>query len=333
MKRGSISALLVATLTFACGCEAVLGIHGSHARDGGASAPDGSAGASGSSDAAAGREAGVDGAAGATGGASGGISGTGGAAGGGGTGGAPTPDAGADASMDARDGAGTSDGSPDTSDGPTPAPCPASPKQTVTLYEFADGPHGNPNGNMGACSFPIALLPLSRHYGAVGRLFGDAAACGACLVVENLAETKTFEVQIIDSTDPMVNTVSVDKDVFQMLTAGGGAEQARVHFAPCSYGGTIQVAFKDPGSPSPILLNHRTRPTKVEIRGAGGTTWTPMTHQDYNYWTPPNGYSPGAGGAALRVTDEAGAVIQTGDLSLTTNFRDTGQQFPLCTLP
>jgi hypothetical protein len=325
-------------LTLAAGCGRVLGIHDSHLRDGGAATgggsdagPDrggaGSGGLAGTGGPAGAGAAGTGGVAGAGGAGTGGGAGTNGSAGTSGGAGAGTPDAAADArdaaSVDADAGVKS-----DASDGPPAPMCPAAPTQMVTAYIYAFGPHGA--AGLGQCGFPSEILPPERYYGAVGpALYAGSAACGGCLVVEDVARTKSVEVQIIDSTGTD-SAISIDAPSHAMLSVNGNNPTVRVHFAPCSYKNTtIKAAFKEAGFAAAILFDHRTRPTKVEIRGQNDTSWISLVRQNFNYWFPPAMYTSG-GPAALRITDEAGSVVTTDALAITPAFRDTARQFPAC---
>ncbi|MDB4982614.1 MAG: hypothetical protein JWM82_3366 [Myxococcales bacterium] len=308
---------LFAALLATGGCERALGIHGSHARDASA----GTDGGPGDATLDAVRDAIAEAASNDT--AAVEVS--------------PAEDR--PSSVDAHDGPdgqATSDAASDAAS--TDAPvlmCAAAPKQTVTLYEYADGPNGpNVTAAPDACGYSFSVLPKSHSYAAVSPAVGKAAACGACLVVENLAGSKSAEVQVIEALNDntsggVAGVVSVEASVLSALSPNGS--QVRVHYAPCSYGGTIQAAFKETNFAAAILFNQRTRITKVDIRGAGALAWTPMTLAPYNYWEPPAGYAPNATTAALRLTDEAGSVVQTPDLPIGRTFHDTGVQFPVCT--
>ena len=319
--------MLCAAMAAAPGCEKILGIHGSHLADAGTGARVDSGGVVDRAEGGgSGGGAGTGGSAGGAGtgvvGGSGGGAGTGGSAGDAGTaGGGGSP-------IDARDASGGTDGPP------LPPACPAHPVQRATAYQLATGPNGG--GGQGRCSFPSDALPTARHYAAVDpELYDTAVACGVCLLVQNLAATRSFEVQVIEEIqlqpDAVDHAISVDPDVRAALDPSGGNPEVRIRQVPCTTTPSIRIAFKEAGFPAVIVLDHRSRVINVELRGAGAADWTALSRQDYNYWIPPGGFNLHASSASVRLTDEANHQVTTGDLPITVTFQNTGQQFPDCT--
>jgi hypothetical protein len=140
-------------------------------------------------------------------------------------------------------------------------------------------------------------------------------------------------VQVIDTTT-LSGVISVDRAVDRQLDPTGSNPNVKVHVEPCDYGGTIKAAFRGQNDPAVILYNFSTRPSAVWIQGIGNATWTQLFRTPYNYWEPLGGYSPGGGSAKLRLTNDAGSIVETAAfVAIDGVFHDTGAQFPPCTPP
>jgi hypothetical protein len=87
------------------------------------------------------------------------------------------------------------------------------------------------------------------------------------------------------------------------------------------------VNFVSASDPSVSFLGHRNALTAVRLTTSSGAT-VGLTRQEYNYWTPPPGFTHGGERVSLVVDDDLGNQLVLPDLEVGRDV-DTGLQFPL----
>lgn len=222
---------------------------------------------------------------------------------------------------------------PDEPDGCEPSVAPEPPPVLEgTAFVFSAGPNsGSPNA-VGLCSFPNAELPgAPRFYGAVERelMSGPAALCGACLRASH--RTRAVDITVIDviESNPLArgSTLALDVGALRALSETEGNLDVRFSFVPCEGVGTIRVTFVSASDPSVSFLGHRNPLTAVRLTTSSGAT-VGLTRQEYNYWTPPPGFTHGGELVSLVLDDDVGNQLVLPDLAVGSDI-DTGLQFPL----
>jgi hypothetical protein len=162
-------------------------------------------------------------------------------------------------------------------------------------------------------------------------LFGNTAACGACVRIENATGSVKVEIQIIDLVDPMLpggpSIVSADLAVQRMFSPAGNPT-VKFAFVPCSIDGNIQAAFDTTTTTNSSLLvmNHRTALADVQMMGASG--WRSLGRTRFNRWAIPftiNGQTN-----PMRFVDVYGRMIDVPAVPFADNLQDTGAQFLPC---
>jgi hypothetical protein len=228
---------------------------------------------------------------------------------------------------------GTADGPPPAVVGPPPGTmCAAEKVHDGLMFAFAGGPNYGDGKGVGLCGYPNALLPRGRFFGAVdSALFGNTAACGSCVRIENAAGSVKVEVQIIDLVDPMLPggppVVSADLAVQRMFSPAGNPP-VKFAFVPCSTEGNLQTAFDTTTTTNSSLLvmNHRTSLADVQMMSAGG--WRSLGRTRFNRWAIP--FTIDSKANALRFVDVYGRKIDLAAVPFASTLQDTGAQFPPC---
>jgi hypothetical protein len=210
--------------------------------------------------------------------------------------------------------------------------CAAEKTHDGLMFAFAGGPNFGDGKAVGLCGYPNALLPKGRFFGAVdSSFFGNTAACGACVRVENATGSVKVEVQIIDLVDPMVpggpSIVSADLAVQRMFSPAGNPT-VKFAFVPCSIDGNIQTAFDTTTTTNSSLLvmNHRTALADVQMMGAGG--WRSLGRTRFNRWAIP--FTIDSKANAMRLVDVSGRRIDVPAVPFVSTLQDTGAQFLPC---
>lgn len=213
-----------------------------------------------------------------------------------------------------------------------PAEPPPPPVLQGTAFVFSAGPNSGAPDAVGLCSFPNAELPdAPQFYGAVERelMSGPAALCGACLRAR--LGSSSVDITIIDviEANPLARgaTLAMDVGALRALSEGGGNLDVQFSFVPCEGAGTIRVTFAGANDPSVSFIGHRHPLSAVRLETSSGAS-VALTRQEYNYWTPPPGFSHGGGPISLVVDDDRGNRLVLPELEVGSDI-DTGRQFPL----
>lgn len=250
-------------------------------------------------------------------------------------------DAGSAAPTDDGTPPGNDDAAPDAGappgDGPDEEPdvcepTPPAPLLDGTAFVFSAGPNSGSPAAVGLCSFPNAELPPApRFYGAVERalMSGPAALCGACL--RAVHRDRTVDITIIDVIEPNPlargSTLAMDVGALRALSDTGGNLDVQFSFVPCEDVGTIRVDFVSANDPSVSFIGHRNPITAVRLTTSSGVDVS-LTRQEYNYWTPPAGFTSRGGLVSLILNDDLGNQLLLPNLEVGSDV-DSGRQFPL----
>lgn len=222
------------------------------------------------------------------------------------------------------------DGPGDEPDRCEPVVAPA-PTLEGTVFVFSAGPNSGSADAVGLCSFPNDELPRApRFYGAVERelMSGPAALCGACLRASHRANTVDITIIDVIESNPLARgaTLAMDVGAMRALSEAGGNLDVRFAVVPCEDVGTIVVEFVSASDPSVSFIGHRNALSAVRLVTSSGAT-VGLTRQEYNYWTPPAGFSHGGGLVSLILEDDLGNELVLSDLEVGADI-DTGRQFP-----
>lgn len=201
------------------------------------------------------------------------------------------------------------------------------------LLVYAGGPNFGSGAAVGVCGYPNKQLPAGRFFGAVDTaLFAGAAACGACVHLQNADGTITADVQIIDQVNPALPTtghvLSVDRAVHDMFATGGSDPVVQYRFVPCGVSGNIQVQFdtNTVSGSSLLIMNHRNPLADVEIETATG--WKPLIRTPFNRWVIPFIISGSSNN--VRFADTSQRSVDAVALPFSAGLQDSGVQLPPC---
>jgi hypothetical protein len=207
---------------------------------------------------------------------------------------------------------------------------PAPPSRAGTAFLFTAGPNGGNAAGAGSCAFPNSELPgAPRFYGAVEPALMDtpASLCGACLRLEYGAAS--VEVTVIDVIEPNPlahgHTLSVDAEARRSLSRADQNLDVLFSVVPCTAADTIRLQFANAGDPSVLVLDHRNPLASVTLSTPGVAV--PLVRQDYNFWTPPRGFSQNGDLVSLTLADTAGNELSVPNVRVGTAIVDTGVQF------
>ncbi|HUO58161.1 MAG TPA: hypothetical protein VMV05_08285, partial [bacterium] len=209
------------------------------------------------------------------------------------------------------------------------------------------------------CSYQNAAFD-TNHYAAIATQdWENSAACGACLVALNGSMSTT--VMVVDqcpssSNAPCVNgTHHIDfaSPAYNELVCGsptcspGGPPSTIQWYAipcPLAYrnkvgsGGNLAYTFKSGCSTTwaeILFLNQLVPLTKVQVSNNGGSSWTNLGRETYDYWGGnAGGAAWGSGPYTFQLTDGLGAVVTVSGINgfnpVETSYSSTSVQFPAC---
>jgi expansin (peptidoglycan-binding protein) len=164
-----------------------------------------------------------------------------------------------------------------------------------------------------------------RLFGAInGTDYNNAAACGACVELNNNQNGQRVTITVVDSclvsnNNPTCTQGHIDlsRAAFEQLTnqSTGDINNISWRYVPCSGDTGVQFQLKKPDDQywnQFIVLNHRYPIARAEVEMEPGR-WVEARRESYNYWLPSegnNGEGGDMGTYKVRVTDVNGAIIE-----------------------